>query len=231
MGIGRRDFLKLFGTTLLAMVSQPISNAIYTDEDLYINRKFGISFQKPQGWYFNNIQDMGEIAKGQVLDLIDEELARKTISNIDLPFVSLSKEPISPNDSTFCPGINVYLEVKSKNAPVRQESDALKKLVENIPEPFRSIKKDILANSTILRKFRIQRETTSLYISNCPASQYISSFIFEHSQLVKPVKVRMNTLIIIQGDFWYTFRMYDSPYTKPEDEFDYTQFMNSIWVV
>lgn len=122
MGLGRRDFLKLLGTAFLAVVSQPVSNAITILNDTYVNWKLGIAFQKPSGWYFNDIKEMGEILNGEILDLIDVQLAKKIITETELPFVSMSQTPLSLDDLVFTPGVNVYLDICS--APRQLDSNA-----------------------------------------------------------------------------------------------------------
>ncbi|MEW6241967.1 MAG: hypothetical protein ACOYZ8_04755 [Chloroflexota bacterium] len=229
MGIGRRDFLKLFGTALLAVASQPVSRAITIIDDTYVNRKLGIAFQKPPGWYYNEIKDMGEVAKGQILELIDAKLARKIIEEVDTPFVSISQEPVTADSRNFCPGINAFVEVRP-NGEV-EESAFLKGLLGKAEEPVRTMTKDIIGNRHILKNFRIVSGMSSLQISHCPAIQYTSSFVFEHTNLTRPVEVQMNTLLIVQNEYWYTFRMYDAPSLGKEYVYDYQFFMNNIWLV
>jgi len=50
-GIGRREFLQLFGGALATLTANA-SSAIAVLDDQYINRKLGIAFRKPHGWTF-----------------------------------------------------------------------------------------------------------------------------------------------------------------------------------
>lgn len=228
MGLGRRDFLKLFGVALATVSAQPFASAIAVLDDIYVNRKLGVAFQKPSNWYFNDIKEMGEVAKGQILDLIDAEIAKKVIAAADIPFVSVSQEQVTTNGYKFAPGINAFVEIRIKG---EERSSKYDHLFTDIKEPSRTIEQDIFSNKHFLKEFTVLSEKTPLYISNCEAIQYTSSFLFEHTNLPESITVRMNTLLVIQNEFWYTFRMYDAPSLGSDFIFDYSEFINSIGLV
>jgi hypothetical protein len=228
MGLGRRDFLKVFGVALAAASTQALSSAISVLDDTYVNRKLGVAFQKPPNWYFNNIKEMGDVARGQILDLIDAETAKRIIAKADLPFISISQEPVTTDGYKFTPGINAFVEIRAEG---EEKPSKYNHLFAHIKEPNRTIAKDIFSNKHILKNFKVISEETSLFVSNCEAIQYTSSFLFEHNNLSKPTTLRMNTLLIIQNEFWYTFRMYDAPSLGRELMYDYGDFINSIGLV
>lgn len=78
MGIGRREFLQLFGTAIATLTSNPNSEIAIVDEQ-YVNRKLGIAFRKPPEWTFADDKEMGDVSAGQILDLDDPALARELI--------------------------------------------------------------------------------------------------------------------------------------------------------
>ena len=73
MGIGRREFLQLFGVGIAAARNPAAAIAILDDQ--YINRRLGIAFEKPNGWVFANVKQMADVKAGQVLDLDVESCA------------------------------------------------------------------------------------------------------------------------------------------------------------
>lgn len=79
MGIGRREFLRLFGTAIAAASANP-SAAITIRDDQYINRRLGIAFQKPNGWVFSDVKQMADLKAGQILDLDDPEFAQSILN-------------------------------------------------------------------------------------------------------------------------------------------------------
>lgn len=218
MGIGRRDFLKLFGATLaaIAIATSPAATLL---DDVYINRKLGIAFRKFHGWHFSNVADLGVIKDGQILALDDIELERQLKDQTDLPLITISKEPILSGAQDFTPGINVFLDryVLTREGKTQ--------------DPFITIQKDIFYSRKILRDFKVVSEPIEISVSNCRSIEYVSSFLFEHIDLIVPTHVRMDTLLIIQEPAWYTLRMYDSPYCVAEKTVDYSEFVDSIQMI
>jgi len=218
MGIGRRDFLKLFGAAL-ASIAIATSPAAALLDDWYVNRKLGIAFKKFLGWNFSNVADFGVIKNGQILAVDDIELEKKIKDKTDLPLITISQEPIISGAQDFTPGINVFLD----RYVLTEE--------ETTQNPLITIREDILYSMKILRDFKVLSEPIEIYVSNCRSVEYVSSFLFEHTGLKKPTPVRMDTLLIIQEPAWYTLRMYDSPYCCVENNIDYSEFVDSIQII
>jgi hypothetical protein len=221
MGIGRREFLRLFGAALATLV-RPASPAVALLGDLYINRKLGIAFRKPLGWHFGNVKEMGEVKNGQLLDLEDPGLARDLVQETELPLLSISREPISASSRTFTPGVNIYLDrfLADETRPPEVADD-----------PLQTTEHDAEDCAEILKEFRMLSHPVPARVAGCPSAEYTASFLFEHTNLPQPVRVRMRTLLVVQIPAWYTLRMYDSPYLGGKDAFDYSEFVNSIQVV
>lgn len=83
----------------------------------------------------------------------------------------------------------------------------------------------------ILKEFEVLSPPVLTVVSGSEAVDYEASFLFEHVKLPNPVRVRMKTLTIFQGEIGYTFRMYDSPYVGQDNVFDYSDFVNTISIV
>ena len=77
MGIGRREFLRLTNIALAGLVIDPLK-AVAINDNVYVNKKLGILFHKPQDWGFIAIKDFGKIKNeqkiGEGLDKTAEEI-------------------------------------------------------------------------------------------------------------------------------------------------------------
>ncbi len=220
MGIGRREFLRLFGGALAA-IATPGSAAVALFDDLYVNRKLGMAFRKPKGWYFGSVRDMGRIKDGQLLDLDDKELEKELLEAIDLPIVAVTQSPLDDDSDRFTPGLTVYLD-----GAIEPE---LAELVQK--DPIAAGLYDAKGSSSILKEFKVVSAPSQRLIANCSASDYTASFIFEHKNLRFPTVVRQRTLIIQQEPVWYTVRIHDAPSLGRECEVDYDEFVRSVQLV
>jgi hypothetical protein len=128
----------------------------------------------------------------------------------------------------FTPGINAFVEIRTEG---EEKPSKYNHLFAHIKEPNRTIAKDIFSNKHFLKNFEVISDAETLFISNCEAIQYTSSFVFDHKDLQESVLTRMKTLLVIQNEFWYTFRMYDAPSLSRELMYDYGDFVNSIGLV
>ncbi len=218
MGIGRREFLRLFSAGIAAATSPTAAIAI--GDNKYINRRLGIAFEKPSGWVFADVKQMADVKAGQVLDLDTPELSRAIAESVELPILTISKDEISVNSDRFTPGITVYLDRMTPDECTNSE-DA---------PPIQTIELDAKACEAILKGFAVTSSPAPVSVSACDAAEYEASFIFEHENM-KPTPVRMRTLVIDQGTASYTLRMYDSPYLGGSMTFDYKSFIASVRMV
>jgi len=219
LGIGRRRFLQLFSSTLSALAANP-SSAIALVEDYYINKKLGIAFTKPKGWVFADVRQMGEVKRGQLLDLNDPELEREFLEYTELPILTISRDGISGACRDFTPGITVYID-RFSSEEVEQENGG---------STVMGLVDDVEVCSVILKEFCVLTPPSMTSVSQCEAAEYTAKFLFEHANLI-PTPVRMRTLAIDQGTTLYTIRMFDSPYIVPDAVFDYASFVESIQMV
>ena len=66
MGVGRREFLRLTSIALAGLAFDPLK-AVTINDNVYVNKKLGIMFQKPQDWGFIAIKDFGKIKSEQII--------------------------------------------------------------------------------------------------------------------------------------------------------------------
>ena len=218
MGIGRREFLRLFGAGIAAAASP--TTAIAIADNQYINRRLGLAFEKPTDWVFADIKQMADVKAGQILDFDDPELSRWIVEATEVPILSISKEQIVANSNRFTPGVTVYLERFSPEEA--SDQDCL--------SPVESLESDSETCRVILKDFRAISPATTATISACDAAHYDATFTFEHKHMT-PTPVRMKTLVIDQATAFYTIRMYDSPHLGNTMFVDYSSFIASIQMV
>lgn len=197
MGIGRREFLSLFGSTLAALAVLP-TPAVALEDDLYLNRKLGLAFRKPRGWHFADVRNMGVMAKGQLLTIDGEELhaeLRDLWNSAEaLPLVTVTQTPLGADARVFTPGISAFVEP----------------LVPGEGGPLAVAEEDLTAMYRLLRQVEVISHSVASNVSHSPAAEYRIAFLFEHEGLAAPTTVRMRALHIHQDARRYTFRMYDA---------------------
>lgn len=66
MGIGRREFMRLTSIALAGLAIDPLK-AVAINDNIYVNRKLGILFEKPSGWGFVSVKDFGQIKSEQII--------------------------------------------------------------------------------------------------------------------------------------------------------------------
>jgi hypothetical protein len=230
VGIGRREFLKLFGGTLAALTANP-SSAIAIFDDQYINRKLGIAFHKPHGWSFADVKEMGEVRAGQILDLEDFELARELVETAQLPILTVSKDKLSSRADRFTPGVTIFSDrIEFPDDFPEEFHDECLDDFELVRPAIQIASIDIETCESMLKEFRVMSAITPNQVSECDAAEYHATFVFEHENM-QPTAVRMRTLVIYQRPAIYTLRMYDSPWSGPELTFDYASFVESVKMV
>ena len=220
MGIGRREFLGLFGSVIAASITGQ-SKAIALVDDYYVNRRLGIAFQKPPGWVFADVKQMGDMKSGQILDLDDLERSREIVDAVELPILTISKEALSTDAGNFTPGVTVYLDrISSGEASKPSAPETL----------LKQLMFDVISNAGILKDFDVLNYPENITVCGSDGAEYEASFLFEHENMT-PTPVRMKTMTIDQGTAFYTIRMYDSPISGGEMAFDFADFVQSIRLV
>lgn len=225
MGIGRREFLAAFGTVLTQLAIKP-SPAAACHDNLYLNRRLGIAFHCPADWEFVRLEDMGEVQKGQLLDVDDVGQSQAILESLDLPFVALS----SRQNPHIC--AQMYLASSPDNnidvvhelmKMVFDRPDAVSPEA-GFPAPLRIIRSDRQASRGLLKAFRVKQLPRQLSVSNCMAAEYTVTYDFEHEKLEKPRPVIVRSIAIEHGTRYYLLRLI-SDVSSP---YDFSTFVDSI---
>ena len=209
MGIGRREFLKLFGTTIAATAINPLQ-AIVVDEDLYINRALGLAFTKPIGWYFMSIKQFSALKNEQILK---DDAFTSELKGADDPLVVMTK--IDPaRKKEIGPSITVYAE------PFKyEEGESLLGFLPRLEEVY--VKS--------LEQYRHVGKPIQKTISNCESVEFFSKFLFK--TYGNSIHARNRSLITVREPHIYTFNMFDYPANDMETQSEYDKFTRSIYYV
>ena len=213
MGIGRRKFLQLIGATASALILSP-GTAVALHNNTYINRKLGIAFEKPNGWHFSDVKEMGEVAAGQ-LHATDDESWMQYFAEQPLPILTVGREKLGTTNR-FTPGITIFLDkIESK------ESSSF--LAENCDWDFAQM-------NQMFKHLTLLEDKSELSISECDAMEYSVRFLFEHER-IEPAYVRMRSVVVNHHPAYYTFRMFDSPFMGNEFEHSYDSFLSCVKLI
>ncbi len=197
MGIGRREFLRLFGGAIAAAAS---SKVVLIDQDLFINRKLGIALHKPPGWSFTSIRQFADMKSGQIINEDLDAVTLEEIGSLADPVVIFNR-PNPTNKPRFDPGVTVYVE------PLELEAGLTLICVCANEESFYQ---DVLLD---YHNIVAPKLTT---ISNCPTIEFTSEFTLEN-EAFPPIAVRSRTIISERKPAIYTLRMFDSPRTGQDE--------------
>jgi hypothetical protein len=209
MGIGRREFLKLFGAVIATAASTPLQ-AIIVSNDLYINRALGLAYKKPSGWHFLSLEVFADIKEKQ--QLLESETTEKLKSGDD-PIAIICQYPES-SGITFSPSITIFVE----NFELL-DGENLQALVSTLSDTY----------SKALVDYKFVVPPQSLAVSGCQASEYVSTFI--HQQEDKEAFCRHRSIAIIRGKQIYTINMFDYPALGRTVDQEYVEFKEAFKLV
>lgn len=205
MGIGRRAFLNLFGSTIAAAATTPLQAVVLSD-DLYINRALGLAFRRPPGWHFLSVRDFGEIREAQALK--DSEITEALRDGSD-PLAVITRDRHEPQRLT--PAITVYAE------PF--EPEAGDQPLTLVPEVTKAMEK-------VLRDYQIMGRPRAFSISGQASAEFFATFIYEQPGL--SASTRNRCVITLRDNQLYTFNMFDYPANSMEEQAAFTRLVDSI---
>jgi hypothetical protein len=226
MGIGRREFLRIFGSSLAALAASP-TDAASVHGELYLNRRLGVGFEKPAGWEFVDVKTMGTMQKGTLLAIEDDVRASAILELMDLPFVTVAQPteestPVSPcihfvlidGDDPF----NMLAELAHDLEDLLSEEEG--KPVSSRSRMLQRLDDDIDANTELFRSYRVSSAPREFSLSKCDAAEYTASYLFEHQDLQNPAEVRQRTIYVKHRDASYLIRLVDCPAERLVVDFD-----------
>jgi hypothetical protein len=206
-----REFMATFDSVIHG-TNGSSSPAVIISGDLYLNLRLGLAFERPKSWYFNDVQEMGEIGAGQLLNggiTLGSFFSKGELA----PLVSISEVPHHDDDPpAFAPAVSVFAS----------------QVAEGKNDPLEIAWLDASGMRVVTPGYVAYDAPSQLTISGWPAARYTAGFEFHHVELPEPVPVRMEYLYIVHDTVVYTFRMYDAPMDGRSRENEYLALRESI---
>ena len=216
MGLGRREFLKLTSIISTGFLINPFK-AVITNNDTYLNKKLGIAFNKPPGWYFLNMKDFGDLEDKQVFQLDVENINEVEWDDND-PICVITKydNESKSNDGRFSPAIVVDATPKS----IYEELG-----VENFEE---FVKSSEYNTSKILKKYKVIKRYAPYEIYGVKTYEVDIRYIFEHQDLKRGFTAEYKSIKFEHNHLYYEINMHFSSFQNEYAEPEYRNFIKSI---
>lgn len=199
MGVGRRNFLKITSTALAGLAINPLQ-AVVTQNNFYVNKILGLSFYRPQDWYFINVKDFGELKEKTVLSDEWEEFKDIVWESTGEPICLIAKyDQNNPmNHGKYSPSIAVWAEKKSDY----EEMDI--HTVEDYANSWTLNRIQYIQDPNVIKSEDVK------VISGMKSVQYDCDFIAEHQDLPNSYRALCRMIYVEHGDYFYCFDLTDS---------------------
>lgn len=217
MGIGRREFLKLASVALAGLAIDPLK-AVAINNDLYVNKKLGIIFEKPSGWGFIGVKDFGKIKNEQIIGVQLDETVEEIWETLGDPICMMTKyfQDLPEHKGVFSPTITL-------NVTPKQELEDLG--FETFEELMEMSEMGV---SSLLKDFKVVKRYDPILISNCKFYEFDAEYLFEHIEIDKPLKVELKVLKAEHNSFYYDFNFHQS---KAQNQIAKREFEKFKWTI
>jgi len=220
MGIGRREFLRLTSLALSGLAIDPLK-AVVVNDNIYVNKKLGILFHKPQDWGFIDVKDFGELKRKQILGEGLDEMDDEIWDELDDPICMATKyyQDKPEHKGVFSPTITL-------NITPKQELEYLG--YQTFEELIEMSKHSV---SVMLKDFKIIKRYEPYYLSNCKFYEFDTEYMFEHIELDGPLKVELKVLKAEHNGFYYDFNCHQSKTQKQYADYEFEEFKKTIKLI
>ena len=220
MGIGRRKFLRLTSIALAGLAIDPLK-AVAVNDNVYVNKKLGILFHKPQDWGFVAIKDFGKIKSEQVigegLDMTAEEIWEELGDPICIATKYYQDKP--EYKGLFSPTITLNITTKEELEDLGYET-------------FEELMgMSAYGTSKILKEFRVTKEYEHYSICDCKFYEYDAEYLFEHIEIKEPLKVELKVLKAEHNGFYYDFNCHQSKTQSQYADREFEEFKRTIKLI
>jgi hypothetical protein len=220
MGIGRGEFIRLTGLALAGLVVDPLQSVI-TYNDTYINKKFGILFEKPSAWGFVEVKRFEKLKAEQILADDMNEIKEEVWEDLGDPICMATKyfQDIPEYKGIFSPTITLNVTPKS-------ELEYLG--IESFEELMNASEKGI---SLILKDIEVLKRYPPYELSGCRFYEIDSTYQFEHVDITEPLKVELKTIRAEHNDFYYDFNCHQSSAQNQLAGKEFEEFKKTIKLI
>ena len=220
MGIGRREFLRLTSIALAGLAIDPLK-AIAVNDNVYVNKKLGILFEKPNDWGFVSITDFGKIKRDQIIGVGLEESAEEIWEELGDPICVATKyyQDLPEYKGVFSPTIMLNITPKQEMEELGcKDFDEVLALSE-------------LGTSMILRDFKVVKRYDPIWLSNCKFYEHDAEYLFEHVDIDEPLKVELKVLKAEHNGFYYDFNCHQSMAQNQTAYAEFEKFKSTIRLI
>ena len=220
MGIGRREFLRLTGLALVGLTIDPLK-AVAVNNNAYVNKKLGIMFYKPQDWGFIAVKDFGKIKSEQIIgegiDIDTDEIWNDLGDPICITTKYYQDNP--KYKRVFSPTITLNITPKEELEDL--DFGTFEELM--VMSEF--------GVSMLLKEYRVIKRYAPYYISNCKFYEYDAEYLFEHIDIVEPIKVELKVLKAEHNGFYYDFNCHQSKEQNQHADKEFEEFKKTIKLI
>lgn len=214
MKFSRRSFLQLLSIASIGITVAP-KQSVVANNETYVNKKLGIAFKIPEGWYFYHVQEMQKMAHRQIVKpdaILYDELLEEINQQ---PLVVMGQH--SPYDekfkTDFTPSIVLRLEKNDKNISAEEILDESDSYLSTLVNDYKPIERKPI---TTINSYKVVQ------------GKY--SYLFE-AEGMKPTQIIGRSCIICTEDHYYSFNMYNyNPINSKIDNL-FTKFIANIIVL
>jgi len=217
MGIGRREFLRLTSIALTGLAIDPLK-AVAINDNIYVNKKLGILFEKPKDWGFIAVKDFGKIKSEQVIGHGLEETADEIWEELGDPVCIATKyfQDKPEYKGVFSPTITLNITPKHELEYLGFET--FEELME-ISD---------VGVSRLLKDFKVVKYYDPIILNNVKFYESDAEYYFEHIEIDEPLKVELKVLKAEHNGFYYDFNCHQS---KTQNQVADKEFEDFKWTI
>ena len=217
MGIGRREFLRLTSIALTGLAIDPLK-AVAINDNIYINKKLGILFEKPKDWGFIAVKDFGKIKSEQIIGHGLEETADEIWEELGDPVCIATKyyQDKPEYKGVFSPTITLNITPKHELEYLGYET--FEELMEMSD----------VGVSRLLKDFKVVKYYDPIILNNVKFYESDAEYYFEHIEIDEPLKVELKVLKAEHNGFYYDFNCHQS---KTQNQVADKEFEDFKWTI
>jgi len=217
MGIGRRAFLRLTGIALAGLAIDPLK-AVAINDSIYVNKKLGILFEKPNDWGFLAVKDFGKIKSDQIIGEGLDETAEDIWEELGEPICIATKYYHDKPEYKGVLSPTITLNITPKRELEYLGYETFEEL----------IAMSEYGVSRLLKDFKVVKRYDPIMISNCKFYEFDAEYLFEHIEFDKPLKVELKVLKAEHNGFYYDFNCHQS---KTQNQIADSEFEKFKWTI
>lgn len=195
--------------------------AVVTNDNLYLNRQLGLLFYKPNAWGFIKVKNFEKLRNEQILGNGFDEIRDEVWEEIGSPIIVITKyfEDKPEYKGVFSPTITL-------NITPKEELEEFQ--IESMEE---QIALSAQGTAMVLKDYKIVKEYEPYTLSGCKFYEFDTTYLFEHIELDKPVRVELKVLKTEHNGFYYDFNMHQSTEQKQIASREFEEFKNSLRLI